>query len=172
MKKNSKIAAVYPGSFDPITNGHLDIIERATKLFGNIMVAVSENYQKRGTLSVPERKNLIELALETRGLKSRVQVDSFDGLLVDYLKRCGSRIVIRGLRFVSDFENEFQMALLNRHLDPGMETVFLMPDEKNTYLSSSIVREIAHLGGDVSIFVPPGASKAFQKKFTKTKHRK
>lgn len=157
MKK--EIIAVYPGSFDPLTNGHLDIIEKASKIFPAVVVAVANNYSKQNTFSVNER---LEMIKETIKIKN-VKIDSFSGLLVDYLDRIGSFVVIRGLRALSDFEYEFQMALMNRNLNNKIETIFLMPDHKYTFLSSSMVREIASLGGNFKNFVPAAVYKKMKK---------
>ncbi len=154
--------AIYPGTFDPITNGHLDIIERAVKMFDKVIVTIARNSSKNPLFSDKERVELIREAV--KGWK-QVEVDSFEGLLVDYARKRNATIVLRGLRAISDFEYEFQLALTNRKLNDAMETVFLMPSEKYTYLNSTIVREIARLGGDVNDFVPPGFKKAFEKKF-------
>ncbi len=156
--------AVYPGSFDPVTYGHLDIIERALKLFDKVYVTVAINSSKKPIFTVEERVQILKEA--TKKYK-RVVVDSFDGLLVDYVKKRNAIAVIRGLRAMTDFEYELQMALLNRRLYNQLETVFLMPKEQYTYLSSNFVREIAALGGDVSQFVPPISKKALVKKFKK-----
>jgi len=144
--------AVYPGSFDPITNGHLDIIERAAKLFGEVIVAVIHNPEKRPFFSFKERAAMIKQALPHC---PNVTVDSFDGLLVDYVRRQKAGAIVRGLRAVSDFDYEFQMALTNRRMAPEIETVFLMTDYRYSYLSSSFVKQIAHRGGDISGLVPP-----------------
>lgn len=152
---NKKIIAVYPGSFDPLTNGHLDIIEKASKIFPTVVVAVANNYSKNNTFSVQER---IEMMKESIKIKN-VKIDSFSGLLADYMDKIGSFVVIRGLRALSDFEYEFQMALMNRKLNDKIETIFLMPDHKYTFLSSSMVREIASLGGNFKNFVPPAVYK-------------
>ena len=156
--------AIYPGTFDPITNGHLDIIERAMKMFDTVIVTIARNSSKNPLFSDKERVELIREAV--KGWK-QVEVDSFEGLLVDYAKKRRATIVLRGLRAISDFEYEFQLALTNRKLNHELETVFLMPSEKYTYLNSTIVREIARLGGDVSDFVPSVVRKAFEKKFRK-----
>jgi pantetheine-phosphate adenylyltransferase len=143
---------IYPGTFDPITNGHLDIIERATALFDLVTIGVTTNPAKNPLFTVEERVAMIRQV--TQGYKT-VQVDSFSGLLVDYAKRLGACAIIRGLRAISDFEYEFQMALVNRKISDGIVTVFLMPNEKYTYLNSTIVKELATFGGDISRFVPP-----------------
>ncbi len=146
-----KLIAIYPGSFDPPTNGHLDIIVRATCLFPRIIVAVTDNLNKNPVFSIEDRLEM--LAGATSHLPS-VKVEKFSGLLVEYLKKKSSFILIRGLRAVSDFEYEFQMALMNRRLSKKVETVFLMPDEAYTYLSSSVIREVARLGGPTKELVP------------------
>lgn len=143
--------AIVPGSFDPITNGHLDIIERATRLFDRIIVAVAVNPSKSPLFTIPER---MEMVREVCAHLPNVAVDTFDGLLVDYAARQGARAIIRGLRAISDFEYELQMALTNRRLGPGIETVFMMPGSEYVYLSSSIVKDIARLGGSVEGLVP------------------
>ncbi len=149
MKK--KKIAVYPGSFDPVTNGHIDVIKRAMQLFDRVIVAVIDNANKNVLFSVKERMEMLRAV--TRGL-SGVEISHFDGLLVDYVKKKRAKVIIRGLRAVSDFEYEFQMALTNRKLAPDIETVFLMPAESYTYLSSSIVKEVVGLKGNVKGFVP------------------
>jgi len=154
--------AIYPGSFDPVTNGHLDIIERARKLFDEVIVAVAHNNEKQPLLSLEERLDLLR---ETAGKIDNVRIAQFKGLLVEFARAEKAGAVIRGLRAVSDFEFEFQMALMNRKLDAGVETIFLMPKEEYTYLSSRIVKEIARLGGDVSGFVPPAVASTLSKKF-------
>jgi pantetheine-phosphate adenylyltransferase len=154
--------AIYPGSFDPVTNGHLDIIERARKLFDEVIVAVAHNDEKQPLLSLKERLDLLR---ETAGKIDNVRIAQFKGLLVEFARAEKAGAVIRGLRAVSDFEFEFQMALMNRKLDSGVETIFLMPKEEYTYLSSRIVKEIARLGGDVSGFVPPAVASTLSKKF-------
>jgi pantetheine-phosphate adenylyltransferase len=143
--------AIYPGSFDPITNGHLDVIHRATKLFDRVIVAVAASDTKHPLFSLEERVGLVERAV--RHLRG-VRTDSFRGLLVKYVERRGARAVIRGLRAVSDFEFEFQLALMNRNLNERIETIFMMPKDSYTFLSSRLVKEVAALGGDVSPFVP------------------
>jgi pantetheine-phosphate adenylyltransferase len=145
------VRAVYPGSFDPVTNGHLDLMRRASVLFDEVVVSVLRNPGKEGVFPLARRVSLLQEA--TRELP-RVRVDAFDGLLVDYASQVGARVIVRGLRAVSDFEYEFQMALMNRRLSAEIETVYLMPAEKYTYLSSRLVREVASLGGSVDGLVP------------------
>ena len=143
--------AVYPGSFDPLHNGHLDIIERCGKTFDEVLVAVLRNEEKRPLFSVDER---VEIIREMVAGRPGCRVESFSGLLVDFMDRVGARAVVRGLRAVSDFEYEFQMALMNRRLNPRVETVFMMPKEDYSYLSSRLVKEVYALGGDLSGLVP------------------
>jgi pantetheine-phosphate adenylyltransferase len=154
------ITAVYPGSFDPLHLGHVDIVRRALDIFPRVVVAVLENTDKAPLLSVPQRVELIRLTLQ--GYPG-VEVTSFSGLLVDFLRQTGARVILRGMRAVSDFEYEFQIALMNRRLWHAAETVFLTPNEEFTYLSSRIVREIWQLGGDVSGLVPEPVRRALQK---------
>ena len=150
---------IYPGSFDPPTLGHLDVIERAARLFDEIVVTVGENSQKRPLLSVDDR--LLALRLATTHL-TNVRVDSFSGLLVEYVKAQGARAIVRGLRATADFEYEFQMAMVNRRLSDDIETVFLMTKWEHSYLSSSIVREVAQLGGDYTGMVHPEVAQVIQ----------
>src|SRR3989440_4729286 len=154
--------AIYPGSFDPVTNGHLDVIDRALKLFDEVIVAVAHNDQKHPLFSLEERLDLLKGAL---GKIGNVEIAPLDGLLVNFAIARRATAVIRGLRAISDFEFEFQMALMNRKLEANVETIFLMPKEEYTYLSSRIVKEIARLGGDVSKFVPSLVATALGKKF-------
>ena len=142
---------IYPGSFDPFTNGHLDLVHRAAKLFDHVIVAVAKSDGKNPLFTSPERLDLVRQSI--KGLDN-VVADAFDGLLVDYVERRGGQAVMRGLRAVSDFEFEFQLALMNRKLNERVETIFMMPKDTYTFLSSRIVKEIARLGGDVSAFVP------------------
>jgi pantetheine-phosphate adenylyltransferase len=158
--------AIYPGTFDPITNGHIDIIQRALKLFDKVIITVARNSAKDPLFSEEERLGMIREAV--RDLKG-VEVDTFDGLLVSYARRKKATAFVRGLRAISDFEYELQMALMNRKLNEDLVTVFLMPNEKYTYLNSSIVREIASHGGNVSKFVPAHVLKELKKKFSARK---
>ena len=155
--------AIYPGTFDPVTLGHIDIIQRATTLFDRVIVSVAESSHKQPLFTAEERMAMITDAVT--GLE-RVSVTSFEGLLMEYAEKEDAVAVIRGLRAVSDFEYEFQMALINRRLSSRVETVFLMPNEQYTYLNSSIVRELARYGGDVSQFVPPNVAGILRKKHT------
>src|ERR1043166_2399982 len=154
--------AIYPGSFDPVTNGHLDVIERARKLFDEVVVAVAHNDEKQALFSLDERLDLLQQSI---GKIENVRIAQFDGLLVEFAAAQNASAVVRGLRAVSDFEFEFQMALMNRKLNSDVETIVLMPKEEYTYLSSRIIKEIARLGGDVSSFVPPMVVKALASKF-------
>ena len=156
-----KRTAIYPGSFDPLTNGHLAIIQRGLKVFDRLIVAVANNPQKSPMFTVHERKAMIS---EAMGNDPRVEVDSFDSLLVDYERRKGVHNVLRGLRAVSDFEFEFQIANMNRHLLPDLETVFVMTGEDYFFVSARLVREVATFGGDVSAFVPTNVLEALRKK--------
>jgi pantetheine-phosphate adenylyltransferase len=153
--------AVYPGSFDPITNGHLDVIQRAAAMFDRVIVAVAHNPDKTPMFSLKRRFDLVAAAVQHL---PNVTVDDFQGLLVEYCRKKGATVVVRGLRAVSDFEFEFQMALMNRTLQPSVETIFLMPKDEYTFISSRLVKEIAGLGGDVSKFVPPVVQQALQQK--------
>ena len=145
------VVAIYPGSFDPLTNGHVDIIHRGARLFDRIVVGVLINLEKAPLFTVPER---VAIAREVFQDLPNVEVDTFDGLLVDYARRKGARVIVRGLRAISDFEYEMQMALMNRRLNPEVETVFMMPAEPYTYVSSRLVKEIVALGGTVHGLVP------------------
>lgn len=143
--------AVYPGSFDPVTKGHLDIIKRTSKIMGHLTVAVLENPRKEAVFSIEERLEMLE---SVTSVFDNVQVDYFQGLLIDYAKQKNISIIVKGLRAISDFEFEFQMALVNRKLNPDIETLFMMTNSKYSYLSSSIVKEIASFGGDINDLVP------------------
>ncbi len=150
---------IYPGSFDPLTNGHLDVIQRAARLFDRVIVAVAQNDAKTPLFSLSERSALVAATLQAEGLQN-VETDVLDGLLVEYVVRRKATAIVRGLRAVSDFEFEFQLALMNRKLDETVETIFLMPKDTYSFLSSRLVKEIARLGGDVGQFVPPGIKTA------------
>lgn len=154
--------AVYPGTFDPITNGHLDLIQRGLRIFDEIIIAVAPNPKKKPLFDLKERLALIEEAIKDY---KNVKVEAFDCLLVDYVKQKGAIAIIRGLRAVSDFEYELQMALMNRRLSDGVETVFMMPSEEYSFLSSTIVKEVASLCGPVKGLVPEHVEKALKKKF-------
>jgi pantetheine-phosphate adenylyltransferase len=143
--------AVYPGSFDPLTNGHVDIISRGARLFDRIVVAILVNAEKAPLFTMDER---VDIARQVFKPQPNVEVDTFDGLLVDYVERRGAQVIVRGLRAVSDFEFEFQMALMNRRLKPKVETVFMMPAEQYTYISSRLIKEVFKLGGRVEGLVP------------------
>jgi pantetheine-phosphate adenylyltransferase len=153
---------IYPGSFDPVTNGHLDVAQRAAKLFDRVIVAVAISEGKQPLLSLEER---VELVRSSIAALPNVEVDQFEGLLVSYLERRGAQAVLRGLRAVSDFEFEFQLALMNRKMNEQFETILMMPKDTYTFLSSSMVKEIARLGGDISPFVPAAVVQALSRKF-------
>lgn len=159
---------IYPGTFDPVTNGHIDVIKRAIDLFDDVVVTVARNPTKNSLFTVEERLIMLNECLEEF---KNVHVDSFDGLIVDHAKEVGAIGIIRGLRAISDFEYEFQMALMNRKLDEELRTIFLMPHEKYTYLNSTIVRNLAQFDGDVSDFVPPIVVKMLEEK-NKTNSKK
>ena len=152
MSQQQSRVAIYPGSFDPLTNGHVDIIERGSRIFDSIIVAILSNAEKTPLFSEKERIEIIQEVFKDR---PNVKVETFKGLLVDYAKQKEAHVIVRGLRAVSDFEYEFQMALMNRHLEPGLETVFMMPAEQYTYISSRLIKEVFTLGGEISGLVPP-----------------
>jgi pantetheine-phosphate adenylyltransferase len=154
--------AVYPGSFDPLTNGHVDIIMRGARLFDRIIVAILVNAEKAPLFSMPER---VEIAREVFGSYPNVEIDTFDGLLVDYVERRGAQVIVRGLRAVSDFEYEFQMALMNHRLNGQIDTVFMMPAEQYTYISSRMIKEVFSLGGRVDGLVPETVEDRLKVKF-------
>ena len=156
-----KRRAVYPGTFDPVTYGHIDIIKRALTIFDEVIVAVAHNPGKRPLFTVSERVKLLKTSC--RGLRGMV-IDDFDSLVVDYVRSKGARVVIRGLRMLSDFEYEFQMALTNRKLAPQVETIFLMPNESYAYVSARLIKEAALLGADLSPFVPSAVAQALRAK--------
>ncbi len=156
-----KRIAIYPGTFDPVTNGHVDVVERAIEIFDKVIVAIAKNGAKQPLFTTPERAAMLRNSFKRY---KNVEVDSFEGLLVKYAHKKKAIAIVRGLRAVSDFEYEFQMALTNRKLDNDIATVFLMPHEKYTYLSSSLIREIVMFGGDVSDFVPKNVLTALNQK--------
>lgn len=154
--------AIYPGSFDPVTNGHLDLIERGAQIFDSLVVAVARNLEKEPLFAVKERVEMLEaITYEWKN----VEVDVFDGLLMNYARSKGARVVMRGIRAISDYEYELQMALMNRKIEPDVETVFMMPAETFSYLSSRLVKEIARLGGPVKGLVPPIVEERLRAKF-------
>lgn len=158
----TKCLAIYPGTFDPITNGHLSIIKRGLKVFEHLIVAILHNPQKKPLFTLKERIEMIKTSIE--GIPN-VEVDYFDGLLIDYAVRKNATVILRGLRAMSDFEYEFQMALMNRKLEDSVETLFMMPSEQYTYLSSRIVKEIAYYGGDIDCLVTPPVARRLREKF-------
>lgn len=164
--ESEKRIAIYPGTFDPITNGHVDIIRRAAPLFDKVIVILALNSEKNPLFTVDERLEMIQRSV---GHLPGVEIDQFGGLVVDYARLIGAKTIIRGLRAVSDFEYEFQISLMNRRQWSLIDTVFLMPDEKYTYLSSSVIREVALHGGDVECFVPPYVLKKLTEKFDSIK---
>jgi pantetheine-phosphate adenylyltransferase len=158
----AKSLAVFPGSFDPITNGHLDIIARGLSVFEEVKVAILVNPDKQPLFTVEER---VEIIRQTHQGEPRITVDTFSGLLVEYAERVGASVIVRGLRALSDFEYEFQMALMNRRLNPRIETVFMMPAESYSYLSSRLVKEVFQLGGSVRDLVPPVVEERLRQKY-------
>jgi len=166
--RRSGSLAVFPGSFDPVTNGHLDIALRGLEIFGRVRLAILQNAGKKPLFTVEERVEILREACRGRG---RIEVDTFSGLLVDYARRSGASVIIRGIRAISDFDYEFQMALMNRRLDPRIETVFMMPAESYSYVSSRLVKEVFELGGRVSGLVPPVVERRLREKFgARAKH--
>ena len=161
LRPNGERVAVYPGSFDPLTNGHVDIILRGSRIFDRIIVAILENVEKTPLFGLEER---IEIAREVFKKQPNVEVDEFGGLLVDYVEQRGANVIVRGLRAISDFEYELQMALMNHRLNPQVETVFMMPTEPYTYVSSKLVKEVVTLGGSVSGLVPEIVESRLRKK--------
>jgi len=155
---------IFPGTFDPVTEGHLDIVTRARKVLDRVVVAVARAYHKETLFTVEERQDLLRRSLEhVKG----VEVVAFDGLLVDLAREHGAAAIVRGMRFVTDFEYEFQLALMNRRLDPELETLFFIPSERYSYLNSSVIKEVVRLGGDVTQLVPEPALEAMKKKLAK-----
>jgi pantetheine-phosphate adenylyltransferase len=154
---------IYPGTFDPVTYGHIDIVRRAVDLFDEVVVTVANNPSKKPLFTTEERVEMLKVSLKE--FSSKVIIDSFDGLLVQHAKQVGATAIVRGLRQISDFEFEFQMALMNRKLSGDITTIFLMPHERYTYLNSTVIRNVASLHGDVSNFVPPVVHEALKRKF-------
>lgn len=161
-RPTGEVIAIYPGSFDPFTNGHLDLIERSTHLFDKLIVAILRNEEKRPLFTLEERQEMLRQVL---GGYPNVEVDSFDGLLVDFAARKRASVILRGIRAISDYEYELQMALMNRRLRPEIETVFLMAGEAYSFLSSRLVKEVAALGGNISGLVPPLVEERLRRKF-------
>ncbi len=164
-----KMAAIYPGTFDPMTYGHLDILERATHMFQNVIVTVADNTQKKCVFSADERVQLINECISDKTWASRVEVKRFTGLLVDFAREQKVHTLIRGVRQISDFEYEFRMALMNRRLSPETDTIFLMPSEELTFVSASLVKEVAYWGGQLEHFVPENVAEALRKKYKQKK---
>jgi pantetheine-phosphate adenylyltransferase len=168
MSGGAERVAVYPGTFDPITNGHVDIVRRARALFDRVVVAVAENVRKAPLFTLAERTEMIRASV---GDDPRIEVDSFSGLLVNYARARKARAVIRGLRAIADFEYEFQFAHMNRHLAPDVETIFLMTSEESFYVSSSLVKEVATMGGDITRIAPAAVVEALKRKLEDGKAR-
>lgn len=164
-----KTTALYPGSFDPITYGHLDILERATHLFDRVIVTIAVNKRKEAVFSGDERENLLLQCLEGKPWADRVEVEQFTGLLVNFAKEKNAQTLVRGVRQISDFEYEFRMALTNRRLAPEIDTVFLMPNEQLTFISASLVKEVAYWDGELDSFVPKHVAEALREKLSSKK---
>lgn len=162
-----KTIALYPGSFDPMTNGHLDILARATNLFNKVIVTVAVNNRKEAVFTGDERVKLIQECISDKPWADKVEVNKFSGLLVDHAQKMKADTLVRGVRQISDFEYEFRMALTNKRLAPEVDTIFLMPDEEFTFISASLVKEVAYWDGDLSSFVPDRVAKALKEKFKK-----
>ncbi|MCG5055611.1 MAG: pantetheine-phosphate adenylyltransferase [Myxococcales bacterium] len=158
------MVGIYPGTFDPITNGHVDILKRAVRLCDKVIVAVAHNVRKAPLFSVEERVEMVRAAV---GDLPNLEVDAFSGLLVDYARQRGARAIVRGLRAIADFEYEFQFAHMNRHLAPDVETIFLMTSEESFYVSSSLVKEVASMGGDINRIAPPAVVRALHEKLNR-----
>ncbi|MCC5914726.1 MAG: pantetheine-phosphate adenylyltransferase [Balneolaceae bacterium] len=157
--------ALYPGSFDPLTNGHLDILQRAVQMYDKVIVTVAVNKRKSAVFTGEERIELIRESIRDYDWADRVEVEQFTGLLIDFARKKGVTVLLRGVRQISDFEYEFRMALTNRRLAPEIDTVFLMPDEQLTFISATIVKEVAAWGGDLSSFVPDNVADALRKRY-------
>jgi pantetheine-phosphate adenylyltransferase len=157
------ITALYPGSFDPLTNGHLDIVDRTAKILERVVIAVLENPSKQPLFTTAERVAMIR---ESLGERPRVEVSTFNGLTIDFARQVGARVIVRGLRAVSDFESEFQMALMNRRLEPDVTTVFIPTSLRHLFLSSSLIKELAEFGGDISEFVPANVVRPLKQRLT------
>lgn len=158
--------ALYPGSFDPLTNGHLDILERAVRMFDKVIVTVAVNNRKSSFFTGDERVELIKETIGSYDWSKNVEVEQFTGLLIDFARKKKVNVLLRGVRQISDFEYEFRMALTNRRLAPEVDTIFMMPDEQLTFISATIVKEVAEWGGDLSSFVPANVAKALHSKFS------
>jgi pantetheine-phosphate adenylyltransferase len=167
-QKPPSVVALYPGSFDPITNGHLDLIQRGSRLFDKLIVSILRNETKEPLFSVEERT---EMLLEVVHVYPNVEVDSFDGLLVDHAAAQSATVLLRGIRAISDYEYELQMALMNRRLRPGIETIFMMANEAYSFISSRLVKEVFGLGGNITGLVPPSVEARLQRRLSKLKHK-
>lgn len=161
-----KNTAIYPGSFDPLTNGHLDILERAAKMFEKVYVTVAVNNKKSAVFTGDERVSLLQEAIKDKEWRDKIEIEQFTGLLIDYARKKKVNVLLRGVRQISDFEYEFRMALTNRRLAPEIDTLFLMPDEQLTFISATIVKEVAAWGGDLSSFVPEHVANALREKYS------
>lgn len=167
-RQGTSVIAIYPGSFDPITNGHLDLIQRGSKLFDRLIVSILRNETKSPLFSVKERMEMLREVVQGY---SNIEVDSFDGLLVDYAEKRGAQVLLRGIRAISDYEYELQTALMNRRLRPELETVFLLSNEAYSFISSRLVKEVFGLGGNIAGLVPPSIEERLQRRMAKTKPR-
>jgi pantetheine-phosphate adenylyltransferase len=167
-RKPPSVIAIYPGSFDPITNGHLDLIQRGSRMFDKLIVSILRNDTKEPMFSVPDRMAMLE---EVVRVYPNVEVDSFHGLLVEHAAACRATVLLRGIRAISDYEYELQMALMNRRLRPDIETVFMMANEAYSFISSRLVKEVFSLGGNISGLVPPSVEARMHRRMSKTKHK-
>ncbi len=161
-----KNSALYPGSFDPLTNGHLDILKRAVQMFEKVIITIAVNNRKESVFTGDEREHLIKEAIKEKEWRDKVEIEQFTGLLIDFARKKKVNVLLRGVRQISDFEYEFRMALTNRRLAPEIDTLFLMPDEQLTFISATVVKEVAFWGGDLSSFVPDNVAKALREKYT------